>query len=456
LRLCTSKSGDLSSVVRELEASCGVQAVLALICFEPNCFSNNNRGEASESKEAAPLLAELEKCLVERGPELRRAGEVWVDWKASSMAGETGGLHSKSAEQAKHQDRKGQPLRFRASCVRDGDHPFKSVDAMRALGTGAATGANEPASSPRCIEWVPALEGYDVELLAVLYHDQLAVGLRLAASSKDGAGGHRGKYTVLPGDFAGPGSATSRWLVQGHDRKARLRPSTATLLLCLAGCFEEPARRDERPLVLLDPFAGIGTIPAVAACTTAGGPGRVAATSSEQSLVVIACDKDERAVVMMRENAAAALLYSRSDMKMLHFGGGVKFLVDCADARCLGQATGSVDVVVSDLPFGVSHRRDDSAFPAVLDELARLLRPSSQLGFEADFEPSSAKAIRFQAGRAVLLVQSSALIMKHAVEGPGGVFWSAVETRPVIVGGLCTEVVTLERSSLAHSQGPPL
>ena len=382
---------DLAALVRLLEGSCGVQLVLAFICHHHAEFENSDS---------------VRKTLASQTARLRRGEQVWRRWRGREDTCEDapGGL------------------KFRASCVRDGNHSFKSTEVMRAVGAGVMDALEAPEAG---VSWVPTLDGFEAECLALLHHQDLTVGLSLRDY-----GGHRGKYTCLPADASGPFSAPSRWLVDGQSRTARLRPSTATLLLQLAGFFQTARRQDRSdPLLLLDPFAGIGTIPAVAATAIPPrrrkGGAEADGNGNGRTLRVVASDKDERAVIMARNNAAAALAFLDT---------GIDFQVHCTDAQHLPLGTGTVDFIVSDMPFGSTHKKlDDAAIPQVLDEMARVSKPGS--------------------GVAVLLVQSSAPVLTHlssafscSPASSAHQCWSLGQCRDVIIGGLDCAVLLLKRT----------
>lgn len=105
---------------------------------------------------------------------------------------------------------------------------------------------------------------------------------------------------------------------------------------------------------LLDPCAGVGTIPIVAALHADG-----------QRLAI---DLDPDAVDLAQRNVDA-------------FGLGDRVLVESGDATDLDLADGSVDRVVSDVPFGKkvgSTAANDRLYPGVVAELGRVLAPDGR------------------------------------------------------------------------------
>lgn len=123
----------------------------------------------------------------------------------------------------------GERVRFRASCVRDGQHAFSSVDAASALGDAAGDR----------FDWAVDLGGFELELVALALQHELVLGVSLSANPRGFA------RSSLP--------AEPRPLLPHSQISARLRCSTAALMLQLAAL--QPGD------VLLDPMCGVGTLP---------------------------------------------------------------------------------------------------------------------------------------------------------------------------------------------------
>ncbi|MEV6284896.1 methyltransferase domain-containing protein [Kribbella sp. NPDC051770] len=122
---------------------------------------------------------------------------------------------------------------------------------------------------------------------------------------------------------------------------------------------------------LLDPFCGTGTI-LLAAHPFARGR-------------LIGSDRDEQAIELARTNLQRA---------------GVRAELAVGPAEKLTVATGSLDRVVSNLPFGKlvgTHGDNAKLYPAVLKEIARVLRPD---------------------GRAVLLTEDKRLLKDSVARTP--------------------------------------
>jgi precorrin-6B methylase 2 len=122
---------------------------------------------------------------------------------------------------------------------------------------------------------------------------------------------------------------------------------------------------------LLDPFCGTGTI-LLAAHPFAYGR-------------LVGSDRDEKAIELARGNLSRA---------------GVRAELSVGPAEKLAVATGSIDRVVSNLPFGKlvgSHGDNAKLYPAMLKEIARVLRPD---------------------GRAVLLTEDKRLLKDSVARTP--------------------------------------
>uniref|UniRef100_UPI00358E447E tRNA (guanine(6)-N2)-methyltransferase THUMP3 isoform X4 n=1 Tax=Myxine glutinosa TaxID=7769 RepID=UPI00358E447E len=104
------------------------------------------------------------------------------------------------------------------------------------------------------------------------------------------------------------------------------------------------------------------------------------------------------------------------------------------DASRLPLKTGSVDVCITDMPFGKrigSKKRNWELYPSCLQEMARVCRPGS--------------------GRAVLLTHDKKCMVKTL--NMVNHLWKKVNISWANVGGLHTGVFVLRRTSLAHGAG---
>ncbi|CAM9284243.1 unnamed protein product [Ectocarpus sp. 6 AP-2014] len=222
-------------------------------------------------------------------------------------------------------------LKFRASVVRDGQHPFSSVEASPRLG-GAVWSVNRG--------WTVDLKGYDVEVVAFILERGVAVGLAL-----DGDRTKRCSHGRVPKEDKG--------FIETGKRMSSLRPSTAYLMLRMA----EPVVGD----VIVDCMCGVGTIPFLGAGWFPG-------------VCLVGGEIDDSAIDHLRRNAQSL---RRSPAGRAGAAGGA-----CAwDAQSLPLRDGSVDAMVVDMPFGQScgtPRQNARLYPLVMAEMARVLRPSGR------------------------------------------------------------------------------
>lgn len=225
-------------------------------------------------------------------------------------------------------------VKFRASCTRSQSkklYSYSREDFLKGIVDDVI---------PKTFKWTVDLSIYHVEVvLLVLSPTTLAIGLTLRPYQLLGANNFH--KNSLPPDISPPymtGGALSGVL--------RLRPTTANILLQLASL--EPGD------IVLDPCVGIGTIPIQISKQAVGLGG---------DLVLI---------------PAALAGVAHSYIKQL----GANFQKSANlvgwDASWLPLRSSSIDVVVSDLPFGqtcLSSAKLDSLLPLVLGEMARVLRP---------------------------------------------------------------------------------
>ncbi|CAE8627196.1 unnamed protein product [Polarella glacialis] len=231
------------------------------------------------------------------------------------------------------------PLRFRGSAVRDGQHEFDTSEVMGRLG-GAAK---------RRMGWQVSLTKYDTELFAVVSHDVAVVGLPLFPEWRGKASGlsdRPERFFVLPREVR----PYLRPDVHINCGRMRLRPSTCHLLLRLAGI-----KAGDK---VLDPMGGVGTIAIEAAVHWPG----VSARTSDISM-------DATKAAELNAAAARPCLASGSSLSVAQ-----------EDARCLQLEAGSMDAVVTDVPFGNRNRLVwvNGLLPAFTAELARVLRPGGR------------------------------------------------------------------------------
>ncbi|CAM9513419.1 unnamed protein product [Scytosiphon promiscuus] len=224
-------------------------------------------------------------------------------------------------------------LKFRASVVRDGQHPFSSVEASPRLG-GAVWSVNRG--------WTVDLKGYDVEVVVMILQRSVVVGLAL-----DGDRTKRCSHGRIPKEDKG--------FLETGERLSSLRPSTAYLMLRMA----EPTVGD----IIVDSMCGVGTIPFLGAGWFPG-------------VSFVGGEVDDIAVQHLRRNAE---VLRRSSLAPPEGASGAACA--CAwDAQSLPLRDGSVDAMVVDMPFGHScgtPRQNAKLYPLVMAEMARVLRPGS-------------------------------------------------------------------------------
>ncbi|CAM9255107.1 unnamed protein product [Ectocarpus sp. 12 AP-2014] len=306
---------------------------------------------AEEPNKTEAALARLES-LVTDSPRWPAAINVWKRFKVSQArsteaaaagAGDVSGTEPRDCPALGRPGQEGEDaprpvgdidvtgLKFRASVVRDGQHPFSSVEASPRLG-GAVWSVNRG--------WTVNLKGYDVEVVAFILERGVAVGLAL-----DGDRTKRCSHGRVPKEDKG--------FIETGKRMSSLRPSTAYLMLRMA----EPVVGD----VIVDCMCGVGTIPFLGAGWFPG-------------VCLVGGEIDDSAIDHLRRNAQSL---RRSPAGRAGAAGGA-----CAwDAQSLPLRDGSVDAMVVDMPFGQScgtPRQNAKLYPLVMAEMARVLRTSGR------------------------------------------------------------------------------
>jgi len=272
-------------------------------------------------------------------------------------------------------------------------------------------------------KWVVNLKNFDIEIvLFILPPDlrsnkgTLAFGFSLCPHSFLGSNSFACGHN--PPDITHPyiGSSISKGIL-------RLRPTTSHILLQMA----DLKRTGEE--VIVDPCAGIGTIPVEAEQYQ-----YYFDTSSGQR-------KNQRCVAM----GGDLVLNNPTFTKVAGFYEGINRGIEyddksdvlhsanlmAWDAAYLPLRTNSADVVVSDLPFGqqcLSLNSLNQLLPLVFRECARILKPDT--------------------GRAVLLCGSPHSILA-SIEQLSGHYWKRPSPRvsPVNIGGIVAWVVRVDRNN---------
>jgi ubiquinone/menaquinone biosynthesis C-methylase UbiE len=228
-------------------------------------------------------------------------------------------------------------LRYRVSCLRTDSkrYPFTRRELLGMVGDCVV---------PTCHQstWSVHLTQYNLEIVLFQHPDCLLVGFALRPyqllHTRSFASGE------WPPDVATP-------FVPASLRMVRLRTTTAQVLLHLAQL--------QAGDVVLDPCAGVGTIPLEAAHL----PKHLSVVSLGGDLVLH--DPAFQAVAV--EYRAACV--SSSDVPVAD--------VMAWDATHLPIRSESVDAIVTDLPFGqlcLSAKKLDALLPLLLAEMARVVR----------------------------------------------------------------------------------
>ncbi|XP_022058861.1 THUMP domain-containing protein 3 [Acanthochromis polyacanthus] len=267
-------------------------------------------------------------------------------------------------------------IKFRVTCNRAGDkHSFSSNEAARDFG-GAVQ---------EFFQWKADMTKFDIEVLLNIHNEEVVIGIALTEESL-----HRRNIS--------------------HFGPTTLRSTLCYGMLRLC----KPQESD----VILDPMCGTGAIPL---------EGAIEFNSS----FYIAGDNNDMAV-------------NRTVNNILHFqkrradkGSAPGLPIDTVqwDLCNLPIRTSSVDIIITDMPFGKrmgSKKKNWDLYPSCLREMARVCRPGS--------------------GKAVLLTQDKKCFSK-AISRMGGL-WRKLHTVWVNVGGLHAGVYLLKRTAAVFGQTP--
>ncbi|CAO2606116.1 tRNA (guanine(6)-N2)-methyltransferase THUMP3 [Lemmus lemmus] len=260
--------------------------------------------------------------------------------------------------------------KFRVTCNRAGErHCFTSNEAARDFG----------GSVQEYFKWKADMTNFDVEVLLNIHDNEVIVGIALTEESL-----HRRNIT--------------------HFGPTTLRSTLAYGMLRLC----EPKPTD----VIVDPMCGTGAIP-------------IEGATEWSHCYHIAGDNNPLAVNRAANNISSLL--TKSQIKDGKTSWGLPIDAVQWDICNLPLRTASVDVIVTDMPFGKrmgSKKRNWNLYPACLREMSRVCRPGT--------------------GRAVLLTQDKKCFTK-ALSGMGHL-WRKVHTVWVNIGGLHAAVYLLKRT----------
>ncbi|XP_019360228.1 PREDICTED: THUMP domain-containing protein 3 [Gavialis gangeticus] len=262
-------------------------------------------------------------------------------------------------------------LKFRVTCNRAGDkHNFTSNDAARDFG-GAVQ---------EHFQWKADMTNFDVEVLLNIHNNEVVVGIALTEESL-----HRRNIT--------------------HFGPTTLRSTLAYGMLRL--CDAQPSD------IIVDPMCGTGAIP-------------IEGATEWPNCFHIAGDNNPQAMKRIASNICSLLKKNQNQESSTSWGVSLDTVQ--WDICNLPLRTGSVDVIVTDMPFGKrigSKKKNWDLYPACLKEMSRICRPGT--------------------GRAVLLTQDKKCFAKALSEM--GCLWQKGPTVWVNVGGLHAAVYLLKRTS---------
>ncbi|XP_044024850.1 THUMP domain-containing protein 3 [Siniperca chuatsi] len=267
-------------------------------------------------------------------------------------------------------------VKFRVTCNRAGDkHSFSSNEAARDFG-GAVQ---------EFFQWKADMTKFDIEVLLNIHKEEVVIGIALTEESL-----HRRNIS--------------------HFGPTTLRSTLCYGMLRLC----KPQASD----IILDPMCGTGAIPL---------EGAIEFNSS----FYIAGDNYEMAVNRTVNNICH--IQKRRAVK----GSASGLPIDTVrwDLCNLPIRTSSVDIIITDMPFGKrmgSKKKNWDLYPSCLREMARVCRPGS--------------------GKAVLLTQDKKCFSK-AISRMGGL-WRKLHTVWVNVGGLHAGVYLLKRTGAVFGQTP--
>ncbi|XP_069499568.1 tRNA (guanine(6)-N2)-methyltransferase THUMP3 [Ambystoma mexicanum] len=269
-----------------------------------------------------------------------------------------------------------QVIKFRVTCNRAGEnHSFSSNEAARDFG-GAVQ---------EHFQWKADMTKFDVEVLLNISNNEVVVGIALTEESL-----HRRNIT--------------------HFGPTTLRSTLAYGMLRL--CEPKPAD------IIIDPMCGTGAIP-------------IEGVSEWSRCFYMAADNSPSAVNRAAHNIESLL--RKHQNKDGDASWGLPIDVMQWNIFNLPLRTGSVDVIVTDMPFGKrigSKRKNWDLYPAFLREMSRICKPGT--------------------GRAVLLTHDKKCFVKALAQT--GHLWRKCHTIWVNVGGLRAGVFLLRRTS-THSTG---
>uniref|UniRef100_A0AAY5K2U2 THUMP domain containing 3 n=1 Tax=Esox lucius TaxID=8010 RepID=A0AAY5K2U2_ESOLU len=309
-----------------------------------------------------------------RGPHRQPQGPRELEAPTADQGEGAGGVRTPALEiLGEQQEVPGQELgakvlKFRVTCNRAGDkHSFSSNEAARDFG-GAVQ---------ELFQWKADMTKFDIEVLLNIHNVEMVIGIALTEESL-----HRRNIT--------------------HFGPTTLRSTLCYGMLRLC----KPQASD----VILDPMCGTGAIPLEGAIEW-------------QQAFYLAGDNNDMAVSRTVNNICH-IQKKRRDKGSI---SGLPIDTVQWDLCHLPMRTSSVDIIITDMPFGKrmgSRKNNWDLYPSCLKEMARVTRPGS--------------------GKAVILTQDKKCFQK-AISRMGGL-WRKHHTVWVNVGGLHAGVFLLKRT----------
>lgn len=333
-----------------------------------NVSKRNHRGKANRGAATTEAITADTENLQLEAPDTPEAGqgEGSSDLEDNTLDEQD----EVGAEPNEEAEAESKMIKFRVTCSRAGDkHSFTSSEAARDFG-GAVQ---------EFFQWKADMTKFDVEVLLNIHNVEVVVGIALTEESL-----HRRNIT--------------------HFGPTTLRSTLCYGMLRL--CKPEPSD------VILDPMCGTGAIPLEGAIEW-------------QQSYYIAGDNNDMAVSRTVHNI------SHIEKKRRDKGSAAPGLpIDTVqwDLCHLPMRTSSVDIIVTDMPFGKrmgSRKKNWDLYPSCLREMARVCRPGT--------------------GKAALLTQDKKCFSK-AISRMGGL-WKKSHTVWVNVGGLHAGVYLLKRTT---------
>lgn len=252
-----------------------------------------------------------------------------------------------------------EPLRFRISLLRDESkhYSYSRAELVQAI----ASFLVPDHVCRRNVPWSVDLKQFDLELVVLLRETSLAVGLSVRPNQWVGA--KTFAQGRLPPQVHPP---PQQYLVRNMAGVTRLRGTTARLLLRLAQLQVGD--------VLLDPCAGVGTIPLESRGAMAlGGDLQL---SAEDPIAGLANQYRRYSLQLQQQQQQAPWGHSNTPLSRSQRNNYADLMA--WDACCLPIRSSSVDAIVSDLPFGqqcLSTNQLHGLLPLLVQEMARVLRP---------------------------------------------------------------------------------